>query len=40
MKQSYYTIFLDDMKKTMISQHNWYVAQKSNLELPNTMQQY
>lgn len=34
MKQSYYTIFLDDMKKIMSSQHNWYVAQESNLELP------
>jgi hypothetical protein len=34
MKQSYYTVFLDDLKKTMISQHNWYVAQESNLERP------
>jgi len=32
MKQSYYTIFLDDLKKTMTSQHNWYVAQESYLE--------
>jgi len=34
MKQSYYTIFLHDLKKTTISQQNWYVAQESNLELP------
>jgi hypothetical protein len=34
MKQSYYTVFLHDLKKTIISQQNWYVAQESNLELP------
>ena len=34
MKQSHYTIFMDDFKKSMISKHNWYVAQESNLELP------